>query len=283
MGRSLNQRSDRLRLLLALLQWEGEIRSSRIQQLLSVTAVPASRLITQFREVYPGLIENDTRRKRWVLSRAASARAQLATNAPRVDEYLALTAEDDTNDCVVEARQTFLDPAPSVFSTLRRACLAKTGVTITYASMNHPEGVVRTIYPHALVRGNQRWHARAWCEERQEYRDFAVGRMSSPSLVDAPRKQLPPDHAWETMIEVRVGAHSALPMDKEKVIRDEYFHGKVGRRFTVRAALVNYLLNDIRAAIDPRRQVPPEYLLEVSNLEEVRPHLFSAQRGVKRS
>lgn len=279
MARTLNQRIDRLRLLRALLLWEGEIRSNRIQRLLSVTAVPASRLIAQFRDAYPGLIENDTREKRWVLARSVSATAQLSANAPRIDEYLALTSDDELGCCMVDARQTFLDPAPSVFHILRRACLDKVAVDVTYASMNHPEGVRRTIHPHTIVRGSQRWHVRAWCEERQEYRDFAIGRMSSPSLIGATNKELPPDRAWETMIEVRVGAHRALPTDKEKVIRDEYFQGKVARRFTVRAALANYLLNDIRAAVDPPRQRPPEYLLEVTNLEEVQPHLFSARRS----
>jgi len=130
------------------------------------------------------------------------------------------------------------------------------------------------------VRGSQRWHARAWCEQREEYRDFALGRINSISPVDTLSKRLPIDQVWATMIDVRVTAHTALPTDKEKVIRDEYFQGKVGRRFTVRAALLNYLLNDIRAATNPQQQAPPEYLLEVANLDEVRPYLFSKRHGL---
>ena len=149
--------------------------------------------------------------------------------------------------------------------------------------MNQPAGTRRVIYPHAVVRGSQRWHTRAWCGERLEYRDFTLGRISSPSLIDAKPKELPPDQAWDTMVEVRVAAHSALPHEQEKVILDEYFKGTAGRRFSVRAALLNYLLNDIRAATEPKRQAPPEYLLEVTNLEDLRPHLFSERAGRKRS
>lgn len=239
-----------------------------------MTAVPASRLIAQFRETHPGITQIDTRRKRWVLSRTVSAKNQLASHAPDVEEYMALTSQADL-PWIVDARQTFLDPAPSVFSTLQSACLTRRGVSILYTSMNNPAGTQRVIYPHAIVRGSQRWHTRAWCAERHEYRDFALGRISSPSLVDEEPKQLPPDQAWDTLIEVRVGAHSALGHQQEKVILGEYFKGTMGRRFSVRAALVHYVLNEIRAATDPKRQIPPEYLLEVTNLDDLRPHLFS--------
>jgi hypothetical protein len=37
---------------------------------------------------------------------------------------------------------------------------------------------------------------------------------------------------------------------------------------------VNYFIQDIRAAIDIKKQCPPEYQLAISNIKEVKPWLF---------
>ena len=59
-------RENRFRLLWSLLTWEGELRNRRLQDLLGLTSVQASRLIAQVREGHAGVIENDPVRKRWV-------------------------------------------------------------------------------------------------------------------------------------------------------------------------------------------------------------------------
>lgn len=43
----------------------------------------------------------------------------------------------------------------------------------------------------------------------------------------------------------------------------------------VRRALLPYVINNIFAAFDPERQQPPEFQLEVHNVKDLKPWLFS--------
>jgi hypothetical protein len=45
---------------------------------------------------------------------------------------------------------------------------------------------------------------------------------------------------------------------------------------TCRGALVGYFIQDMRAAIDVKKQRPPDYQLAVANFDEVSPWLFPA-------
>lgn len=268
MAKTTHFRESRFRLLWSLLSWEGELRNRRLQDLLGLTSVQASRLIAQFRDEYPGAVENDPVQKRWM-----PASPPKATAGGELEDYLGtLEAEDAWFE---DGRVDFLSPDRRVFAVVREACVSKAGLDTMYASMTHPKGHRRLLYPHTMVRLMQRWHVRAWCTQRESYRDFTLGRMSRPQVHRAPRPALPRDADWDERIDMRLGAHRALGVEQEQIIRDEYFGGAVARRLRVRRALLNYIINDIRAAINPRQQVPPEYFLEVLNADELRPWLFS--------
>lgn len=268
MPKTTQGRQDRFRLLWTLLAWEGELRNKRLQDLLGLESVQASRLIAQFREAYPGAVENDPPQKRWI-----PAAATRGPGEERLEDYVrTLQAIDSWYE---DGRVDFLTPNARLFAVVRQACLSGVGLETTYASMSHPKGQRRTIYPHTLVRLMQRWHVRAWCAQHLAYRDFTLGRMSRTQLKPAPSSTLPRDEDWEQTVVLRLGAHRALGVDHEHVIRGEYFGGAVARRVRVRRALLNYVVNDIRAAIDPQRQTPPEFLLEVLNANELEPWLFS--------
>jgi Predicted transcriptional regulator len=262
-------RESRFRLLWSLLSWEGELRNRRLQDLFGLTSVQASRLIAQFRDEHPGTIENDPVQKRWIPASAPSS-----DGGGELEDYLGTLEVEDA--WFEDGRVDFLTPDRRVFAVVREACVSKAGLDTMYASMTHPKGHHRLLYPHTMVRLMQRWHVRAWCTQRESYCDFTLGRMSRPTIHGNPKPGLPRDTDWEERIDVRLGAHRALGIEQEQIIRGEYFGGAVARRLRVRRALVNYVINDIRAAIDPKRQVPPEFYLEVLNADEVQQWLFSS-------
>jgi len=77
-----------------------------------------------------------------------------------------------------------------------------------------------------------------------------------------------------TKVPVRLVAHPDLTPEQEALIRFEYFNNTAARVDTCRGALVSYFIQDVRAAIDPAKQRPPDFQLAVANIEEVRPWLF---------
>lgn len=271
MAKDSRQLKDHFQAFWALLRWEGELRNGRLQQLFSHTSVHISRLISSFREANPGLLENDPAGKRWV------PRAMTSLPDIPVDDYLSVLHDhgDPTEGYLIDARPHFQEPPAHFYAMTRQACLEGTGLDIRYASLPHPEGTSRVIYPKAIVRLTQRWHIRAWCTIRQEYRDFNFGRIRTMQPVPASSLPPPSDAAWETIIPIRLIPHRGLSPERYEVVRSEYISGAAMRCFEVRAALAHYVIHDIRAALDPEREVPPHFLLEVINLEEIAPYLFN--------
>jgi len=268
---------ERLAILATLLKWEGELKNSRIQKLLGLTSVRASRLIAEFRETFPDRLELDTQNKRWV------PRQQVANHGvPDFDNYLEQVKfrEESVGEWLEDTRATFLTPHPETVAILRKACIEGLGLEINYRSMRHPDGQERVIYPHTVVRMNRRWHVRSWCGLREDYRDFNVGRIRSIKMSTETRpSSLPEDSEWETKIDLRVGAHRHLDEGQARLVRDEYFEGAVARRLNVRAAIAGYVLQDLQVATLTEIETPPRYQLELLNVDEVNRHLFPEIKG----
>lgn len=268
---------ERLAILATLLKWEGELKNSRIQRLLGLTSVRASRLIAEYRETFPHTLKLDTQNKRWI------PRKQVASHgAPHFDNYLEQLKfrAESVDNWLEDARATFLTPHPETVAVLRKACIEGLGLEINYRSMSHPDGQERKIYPHTVVRMNRRWHVRGWCGLREDYRDFNVGRIRSIKTSAEPRpSSLPDDDEWETKIDLRIGAHRHLDEGQARLVRDEYFEGAVARRLSVRAAIASYVLQDLQVATQIEIETPPRYQLELLNAEEVKRHLFPESKG----
>ncbi len=157
-----------------------------------------------------------------------------------------------------------LEPEPSVLRLLGEACRRRVAVSAQYATLSSGVTRERVLFPTQVVRLAQRWHLRAWSPDRNEYRDFTLGRLSKLKLLADPMPaDVPVDELWDRQVVLRVTAHSALTPEQEKIVRNEYFGGTTGRRMTVREALLQYWMTELRIAEDTETQRPPEFLLEV--------------------
>jgi len=141
--------------------------------------------------------------------------------------------------------------------------------------MKDPKPHIRIISPHSIIRAGRRWHVRAYCELNKQFRDYNLGRISDVKLLDkSSESPMKDDKDWMTEVKIRLIAHPDLSPDQESLIRFEYFQDTAARVTTCRAPLINYFIQDVRAAIDIKTQRPPEYQLAVQNLEEISQWLF---------
>lgn len=264
-------RDQRLRIMEGVLDWEGEIGNARVRKLFDLQPVQASRLLADFRERLGERIVEDGRAK---VIRLASPEQPCSEMS--LDEYVRQTqAVEASSACIIDARIDLTVVHPSIFATIRKAAMKQTGVTISYASMANPAFSERVIFPHSIVHVGRRWHVRAWCTKRNEFRDFTLGRIKSASaLEDATPHTVADDKAWNQNIQIRLVAHRSLSTDQQLVVRNEYFQGTMARRLSVRACLAQYVIQDLRAATNPEREVPPEYQMEITNTAEVARWLF---------
>lgn len=262
----------RYRLIESLLFWEGQVTNDRLRDLLGIQSVQASRVLFEYKSEFPEQLQGKNNRSPFF----PTERLEPINCSGSVEEYVALTRDHEESRIIFDVRADLTTPRQNILSQIALAIRNKVGVDILYESMNHPEGKSRVIFPHAIVRAGRRWHLRAWDNDTHAFRDFVLGRVRKADLTKLealhPQEK---DAGWVTWVPIRLTAHKDLTDDQRRVILNEYFDGAASRSFKVRSCLVQYTLQDIRAAVDQERELPPEYQLAVVNLEEVKPHLFS--------
>lgn len=264
-----NIQKRRFQILDILLKWEGELSNGRVRELLGIQVVGASRLLADYREAHPDRLNWDSSKKRYLLR---DTRERFGGSAA---DYLRLLVEESGEPDWIERLDTSISVVqPRVLTAIRQAIEAGAPVRIDYASMTHPEGQARDIFPFHIVEAGRRWHVRAWCCMRKEYRDFVLGRIRSVKESQSAAGPDEPDTAWETRVDVRLVPHSALSPAQARVIRDELFDGTTARRIRTRACLVPYVVQEVRASVSAE-QKPPDYQIEVANLGEIRSFLFA--------
>ena len=282
MERAAAPGSARLAHLRLLLLWEGQLKRGRLTELFGLSQVRASELIRSFRNLHPTWTRWDSKARSYQVTPAAytaHAAEHTAIAQWSIAHYVALTGLPDGNVITASpayaAFREFAAPNPRLFAQLRRAIVGGHAVTLTYRSMREPAPHLREIEPHSLVRAGPRWHVRAYSLDHKDYRDFSLGRIGNVKpLLRATTHQASDDPAWTSMVKIRLVAHPELSFEQQDLVRFEYFNNTSARVETCRGALVAYLLQELRVALDPQRQRPPDYLLAVPNSKDIKPWLF---------
>lgn len=280
---------QRLAMLKLLLIWEGRLNRGRLMELFDLGANWASVWIREFREQHPGWLAWDTKTRSFHVTAAAyrawrTSDSRRLADATSLAQYLtvvglpyAATNVATTQGGLLAAFPDLSTPSPQHFAVLSEAIRLGRAVKLTYRSMQNPEPHQRIISPHNLIRAGRRWHVRAYCDTKKNFRDYALGRIVDTKLLPVPAsRREKDDEAWLACVPVRLVAHPDLTVGQESLIRFEYFGNTAARVETCRGALVSYFIQDVRAAIDVKKQRPPDYQLAVANPEEVKPWLFSS-------
>jgi len=76
----------------------------------------------------------------------------------------------------------FFRPEREVHGLLRKACELRRKVAINYRNMNG-ENTERTLWPLGMVGWGNRWTLLAWCELRNEYRNFRFDRIQRTEIL----------------------------------------------------------------------------------------------------
>ena len=266
----MDSATERLSDLETVLLWEGEIDNFRIRELLGVQAVWASRLMGALRTHMGERAARSTAHAPLRLAPGLADRER--RQSP--DDYLRIVARaqiaGDGEPLLEDARRDLSVVAPETFAAVVQAMRKGFGLQLDYRSMNHPAGTERLVFPHALVRVPRRWHMRAWCSERHDFRDFTLGRVGKVSLIESPTPYLRSDDKdWNEVVTLTVIAHPNLSVDQQTMIAAEYFPGASARQLKVRRCLVSYIIQDLRLATSANKHKPPEYQLLVSNADKL--------------
>ena len=270
---------SRIALIARILLWEGRVGRSRIASEFGLSDVRASQWLREMREAYPRWTRWDSRQRKHIATPslyADVAKMSRGLLTPFLRMVLTPSSSGDPGAPVYSVVPRYIQaPNPLIFAQLHMAISDARQVQFTYASMGHPEPHIRTLEPHSLVLAGRRWHARGYCVEKGDFRDFVLGRMHETKVLDADRTADPGDDvAWNTIVPVSFVAHPQLTLEQQQVVRDEFFWGTAARMENCRGALVAYLIQELRASIDQERERPPDFQLFVENIKECKRWLF---------
>jgi hypothetical protein len=200
---------------------------------------------------------------------------------PSAEEYLdelqrlgsgSLTVEetligDPPPFAVVPTLQRLQDP--KILQRLLDAIRTRSSIEVHYQSFSKPEPQWRRLAPHALVSDGFRWHVRAWCFTREEFRDFVIGRFlaaRNPRPDDIDPTQ---DIGWTREVILKIGPHPDMSGGTRHTTEASY--GMENGLVTVktRACIAPYLKRRYGLDRDPKKVPPKELQIVLLNREQV--------------
>jgi hypothetical protein len=123
----------------------------------------------------------------------------------------------------------------------------RTGQTVMadYQSMSRPTPSRRVLAPHAIAFDGFRWHARAYCFARKDFRDFVLARMLSVELGEPSTIDTALDTPWTNNVCLVLVPHPQLSESRRRVVELDY--GMVDGEAVVecRQALLFYMLKHL--------------------------------------
>ena len=280
-------KAKRLSAMRRIALWEGKLSRGRIIELHDLSGVRASQCLREFRDTYPTWLAIDTKSKSYVATEQLYDDADCEMKShPSADlgllslsAYLPQTrdATDDghsTNGGIAVSPWELSQIGPNVFPRMRMAIEQHTQLQLSYRPLGTLETHRRTIEPHSLVRGGRIWHVRAHCNDTGQFTNFVPGGISKVRLTGKrAASSAENDAGWSELVKVRFVPHPGLSSEQQDIVRHDCLLGTKARVQRCRGAMVPYLVDELRLAVDVTRQIPPDYRLAVHEPKSIEPWL----------
>jgi len=270
-------RQQRLRAIEIITYWHGRLNTSDLTAAFGISRNQASNDIKEYVITFPGNIYYSPSDRAYL--KVNPFKLHLTTGS--MDEYIDHISRmsERTATPIEKLSPHYRHLKPKVVALVLQSIREQKGLSVIYASMNRPEGKKRTIHPHSLVDTGFRWHIRAFCDDRQEFRDFNLGRiLGDPEVMNLSSKYVlaSNDKQWNKKVHISLIANPTLSDNQRKVVEAEFDIKREGLFVTTRACLIHYLLQ--RYQVDSSNLGNPEItqLLAVMNPDEIKPYLFGS-------
>lgn len=241
---------QRLQFIEFRLLWDGHVNRSDLIEAFSIS-VPQSTLdFREYMERAPGNMDYDKRRRHYfpmptfkpvfISDSAEGYLSQLIA--------LGISGEEQSHPGLIGATPPFdVLPSPErrvdreTLQQLLKAIRENLSLEIHYQSLSTATPGWRRTTPHALASDGLRWHIRAFCHTKREFRDFVLGRImdvrgEQPSDISAEA-----DAEWNEHVKVVIAPNPDLTADQKKIIERDYSMKRGKTEIVVRRALLFYL------------------------------------------
>ncbi len=278
---------QRLEFIEFRLYWDGAVNRADITRQFGVSVPQASSDLSAYQRIAPENTRYDTRVKKYLPTEEFTPRLI----KPNADRYLAQLKA--IADHVIHLDDTWITDAPPADAMpipyrkvdpamLKRfiSCIKqKQSIEIFYQSMNSawPEIIWRRITPHAFGYDGLRWHIRAYCHLKNDFKDFILSRCLEARDETLSTISADSDLDWATYFTVILKPNPSFTPSQQKVIEKDYdmHDGQLAVR--IRCALLYYFNKRLR--LDVRDDNPKATPLVVENNIEFQKALGAAERS----
>ena len=247
------------------LYWEGRLNRGDLCGYFGVSIPQASGDIAQYLKLAPGNMVY-TRKEKYYFPSDTFKPALIKPNA---DLYLSQL--HSLSGGLIEKENTFIRYIPeyTVLGSFKQSVKPETlkvilaamknnkAIEINYQSLSRPEPIWRWISPHGLASDQFRWHMRAFCHNRFEFRDFVLTRILDVRGENPSYTNPEDDKLWHTQVTVKIGPHPDLPDAQKKIIELDYGMTDGIAEIQVRASLLFYFMQQHGFMEDEQVNRPP--------------------------
>ena len=269
-GRSL---VPRLEFIEWRLFWEGRLNRKDLEDRFGISTPQASVDLRRYRELAGDNIEYDATRKRFVATKGMKPRF-LRISANHLLLQLrawvngVLRSEDlwfSKLPAVGVAPELTRDVRPKVLRRVLDAIRTRRALSVRYQSLTSSRW--RDIAPHAIAFDGYRWHARAWCCERREFRDFVLTRIERLGQLKSVDFDPGHDLEWNGTATLRLCPHPGLTEEQSLAIQRDYDMRDGVREIEIRLSLAYYFIKRMNLDLDDLE--PSRAQIRLANLKEI--------------
>ncbi len=246
------------------LRWDGKLNRGDLTDFFGISVPQASLDIAKYTELAPDNLTYDRSSKVYI---AGSDFQPLYTSSDAgryLDELLSQAAgfNDNQNSFLAWAPPVATVPSPGrtfrmdVLVALLRAIREGAALRVLYQSMTRSHPTNRVLAPHALAHDGFRWHVRAYCHTRKQFRDFVIARMLEVNSVESALSSPDDDKEWHTMVPLVLVAHPKLSESHKRAIELDFGMKDGQVEFQCRQAFLFYALRHLR--LDLESSAKPE-------------------------
>jgi len=207
---------ERLRFIDARLFWEARINRADLIEMFSVSPAQAALDFKKYLKLARRGVIYDTKLKAYVTAPSFKPAFGPPDAGKALDD---LAASGDSWIAILPRLERPLDP--HIAARVRLAARNRERLLVEYQSFTTPEPRQRWISPSRLVSDGERWHARCWCYEHNEWRDFVLARIAAIHESEA-AGALPRDNDWEDAYRVVLEPAEGLSKGQRATVVREY-------------------------------------------------------------
>ena len=265
------------------LRWEGRLNRSDLTAHFSISVPQASLDIAKYLEMAPANMAYDKSARVYVASTAFKPLFASSSASQYLNELLSVQTGLLGPEASFLGWQPTTDVVPTPGRQLNSATLvglvsairAQRPVSVLYQSMTQEEPQRRTMSPHALANDGFRWHVRAFCHLRQQFRDFVIARILKIDTSEDTYVESTADDHWARTVELEIAPNPELAGAYRRVIELDYGMTKGSLKMQCRQALLFYALKHLGLDVENGGS-PKEHQIVLSNRDALVPFLSSA-------